>query len=422
MASALAVPNSPEHRAHAIVLADARTGDILYSQNMHDRIEPASVTKIMTALLAIEALDRGEVNVNDLLTTSEAALADMIPYAASIHLQVGEEMTFESLLHAIMLVSANDASNVVAEHLGGSIPGFLEMMNARARELGAMNTHFTNTHGLPGYNHYSTAYDIFRITQHAIANPRFADLYSMQERLFPATNMRPAGVFHSTNRMTDPNAAEYYPGVFGVKTGFTDAAGFCLVSTAVQGDIYLLAVVMGVPIGIEGVNHFTETAAIYDWAFANLEYTELIPITTEITRIPIALGDGADTVGLRPQRTVNALLLAGTSLGELRRDVILFENVRENLTAPVNQGDVLGELTLHYNGRSFGPIPLVAAETVNLSRTDFIWDEITNTLGSPLVLGVLIVLGLLFLLYIVYAITYSVKKRRRRRERMNRNR
>jgi len=418
MLSALAYTDGPDHEAHALVLADLRTGDIIYAQNEHERIHPASTTKIMTALLAVEALDRGDVNIHDLLTTSEAALADMVPAGANIGLEVGEQMRFESLLYALMLVSANDATNVVAEHLGGTIEGFVQMMNERAYELGARNTHFTNPHGLTAEGHLSTAYDIFRISQYAIRNPRFAALYSEQIRLDPATRR----TFHSTNRMTDPAALEFYEGVSGVKTGFTSAAGWCLVSTATRGDISLLAVVMGVP-DQEGINHFTETAAIYDWAFENLDYIEILSATTEITRIPVLLGDGADSVGLRPNDTITALLLRGSNPENIRREFTIFSDEEDHAVgAPISQGTVLGEMILHYADRTFGPIPLVAAENVSLSRRSHLQQELSDTLGSIWVQVVIVVLVLLFLLYIVYAILYSIKKRKRRRERLNRSR
>ena len=415
MTSALAAPG-PSHRARAVVLADAVTGDIIYARNEHEQIHPASTTKIMTALLVVEALDRGDVNINDMLTTSEAALADMIEAGSAIGLEVGEEMTLESLLYSIMLISANDASNVLAEHIGGSIEGFLWMMNERAAELGAENTHFLNPHGLTQDGHFSTAYDLFLITRHAISLPRFADLYSMRERSYRATNERPAGTFVSTNRLTDPNSDYYYPDAIGVKTGFTSAAGLCLVSTAVRDDISLLAVVMGVPVDEEEINHFTETAAIYDWAFENLEYTELLRSTTEVTRLPVALGDGAESVGLRPGAPVTALMFRGSDVLNMRQEITLFSD--DELVAPIHQGDVLGEMTLHYEDRVFGPIPLLAAETIHLSRVAYMQQEIESTLGSVWVRVIIIVLVLLVLLYIAYAIFYAIRKRKRKKERL----
>ncbi|MCL2368568.1 MAG: D-alanyl-D-alanine carboxypeptidase [Oscillospiraceae bacterium] len=419
--SSLAVTGGPDHQAHAVVLADTETGDIIFALREHERIHPASTTKIMTALLVVEAIDRGQANINDLLTATASAIEGLNPAGASLDLEVGEEMTLESLLFAIMLTSANDASNVLAEYIGGSVSGFVQMMNDRARELGAQNTNFANTHGLTEDNHYSTAYDLFRITQHAITHPYFAELYSAQERPHAATNMRPAGIFVSTNRMMDPDSDHFYPGVRGVKTGFTQAAGWCLISTATQGEISLIAVVMGVPTGNDGVNHFTETAAIYDWAFENLEHQEILSATRTITRVPVELGEGAETVGVRPAEAVTALLLRGTNADNIRQEYVIHNVARgEPLVAPITQGDILGFITLSYGDRTFGPIPLVAAESVRLSRPDYMRGEIQAVLENTWVRVVIGVLLLLLILYIVYSIRYAILKKKRKKERMGR--
>ena len=415
----------PNHQAHAVVLADGNTGDILYVRNPHEPLHPASTTKIMTALLAVEAMDRGEFTIVDTLTTTETALADMIPAGANIGLEVGEEMSFESLLYAAMLVSANDATNVLAEYIGGSIDGFVRMMNERARELGALNTNFANAHGLPNEAHYSTAYDLFRISYAAMRNARFMEIATSLQQGHPATNLQPAGIFRTTNFMADPDSPHYYPGLSGIKTGYTHAAGFCLVSTATQGDVFLLAVVMGVsrvPPGEtpdpdpEGPTHFTETAIIYDWAFETFFKTEILSIFEEIDRIPVALGDGADSVSLRPSEPVTALTRLGSS-PNIRREVTISE---EGLEAPVEQGDVLGEITLHYGDRVFGPVPLVAGETVRLSQIAYIQREFTTTFENLWVRVAIGVLLFLFFLYLIYAIRHSIVRRRRRRARLRR--
>ena len=426
-AASFAYTSGPEYEALAVVIADMESGDILYASNEHAPLHPASTTKIMTALLAVEALDRGDFAIYDMLTTTETALADMVPAGSNIDLQVGEEMSFESLLYAAMLVSANDATNVLAEYIGGSIEGFVQMMNQRAYELGAENTTFANPHGLTQDGHITTAYDMFRISEFANRNPRFVELYSQQERPHAATDMRPAGFFRSTNFMTDPDSPHYFPGAEGIKTGFTNAAGFALVSTATRDDISLMAVVMGVHAGVEGEaeddrNHFTESAAVYDWAFANFSYQEILSTTYEAIRVPVEFGEGIDSVGLRPLDSITVLVQAGIDLdASITREVTVFNNAtNEPLLAPINQGEALGELMLYFDDRTFGPIPLVAAENVALSRTAYMENELRDTLSNPWVLGAAGVLLLLLLLYIVYATRYAILKRRRRKARMRR--
>jgi len=406
-----------------VLLADIETGDILYARNEHERIHPASTTKIMTALLAVEALERGEVSIGDLLVTTEAALADMVPLGSSLELEVDEEMSFEALLYAVMLISANDASNVIAERIGGSIENFIQMMNQRAQELGAHNTNFSNTHGLTADNHYSTAYDLFRITQHAITLPRFVELYAEQERAFAATNMRPAGLLRSTNFMTDSSSPYFYLHAHGVKTGFTSAAGLCLISTAFLNDIHLLAVVMGVPADEEEVNHFTESAIIYDWAFENFAHREILSSSTVIVEVPVEFGDNADFVTLFPAESIISLVQEGVGLDRFQREVTIFhEETGETLQAPIAQGQVLGEVTYTDGTRTFGPIPLVAGQAVHLSRVAYMRYDVAGVLES---LWVRLIIGLLILLialYIVFAIRHTIKKRKRKKERMGRRR
>ena len=416
---------SPSNLAHAVVLADADSGLILYARNEHDRIHPASTTKIMTALLAIEAIERGEVSIADPVTTSETALIGMIETGASLNLQVGEIMSFESLLFAVMLRSANDASNVVAEHVSGSVDNFLHQMNVRARELGALNTNFSNTHGLTAEDHYSTAYDLFRITQYAVSHPRFAELYALQERPHAASSMadgsegRYAGIFVSTNHLTDPQSPYYFPGAHGVKTGFTSAAGLCLISTATRGDISFLGVVMGVPVDIAEVNHFTETARLYNWAFETFAYREVLSSDTVLAIVPVEFGENADSINLIPAEPIIALAAEGTNLDHFEREVTLFHS-GDTLSAPITQGEVLGEVTFTDDQRTFGPIALVAAEDVYLSRVDVILEDVEETLQSVWVQIVIIAGVALVLLFIIGMIVRTVRKRKRKRARMGR--
>jgi len=427
--TSLAIPygGSPDTLAHAVVLADAQTGDILYARNEHERIHPASTTKIMTALLAIEAIERGDVSIVDQVMTTDTALIGMIETGASLDLQVGEIMSFESLLFAVMLRSANDASNVVAEHVSGSVDNFLHLMNVRARELGALNTNFSNTHGLTADDHYSTAYDLFRITEYAISHPRFAELYALQERPHAASNMadgsegRYAGIFRSTNRLTDPESDYYFPGAHGIKTGFTNAAGLCLISTATRGDVSLLAVVMGVPVDMEEVNHFTETARLYNWAFETFAYREVLSSDTVLAISPVEFGEDADSVSLIPAESIITLAREGTNLDHFEREVTLFhQEAGEVLSAPITQGEVLGEVTFTDGERIFGPIALIAAESIYVSRVEVIQHEVEETLQSVWVQIVIIAFVALAVLFIVGIVIRAVRKNKRKKARMGR--
>ena len=411
----------PEVPAGATILADLNTGDVLFSHHMYERTDPAAATLIMTGLLAVEALDRGEVLINDLLTVSSDALLDVGP--TNIGLTVGEQMTFESLLFAMMLGSADDAANVIAEHLGGSIPTFVQMMNDRARMIGATSTNFSTPNSRILHDHYTTAYDILLITRQAMHLPRFVDLVSVPQRAHPATNERPAGMFLTTNPLIAPASPHYFSYAYGVVSGFSDV-GATLVSTAARDNVALVSIMLGAPApyGVDSTAHFDQVIALYNWAFLNFSYTEIVPANTVILRVPISLGDGAEYVNIRPQAAVSALMPGGFSgFDAMQQDVTLFhEQNDETLYAPLNIGDVLGEVVLHYEGRSFGPIVLVAGENIRVSRTAFLRNEVRSTFDSVWVWVVIIVMVLLVLLYAVYVIRHSMIRRRRRRERLNR--
>ena len=418
--AALASAAPPPHMAQSVIIADLHTGDILYAEHEHAVLHPASLTKIMTVLLVIEALDRGDISISDRLVTEESDLWDIIPSGSSFELEVGEEMTLEALLYATMLSSANDASNVLARHVAGSIPDFVALMNERARELGATQTNFENPHGLTQTGHYSTAYDIFRITFAALQNPRFVEISNEVERFHSASNLRPAGVISTTNHMINPESPFFRADVSGVKTGFTSAAGFTFASTATRDEISLLSVIMGVQsVGEE--NHFSEAALLYDWAFASFAYQTVLTDTQPLATMPVLLGEEGDTVALYAAISIEALLPLGFDQSQLREERILFhEEAGEELTAPIQADEVLGTVSLYYGERLLGTSPLVAAEGISLSRVAHNLAEVDETLSSPWVRIAIAIFVVLLLFYVIFAISRTVKKRRRRRERLGR--
>lgn len=230
-AVALAAPPAPKVEAEAAMLMVANTRRVLYAVNADAIMYPASTTKIMTLLVALEKGD-----LNSIVTISaDAAACD----GSSLYLRAGDKLTLRDLLTGMMLVSGNDAAEAVAEHIAGSIPAFVEMMNARAEKMGLTKTHFSNPHGLPDpVNHYTTAAELARITAQGMQNPEFARIVGTREYTVHYLN-RAAVRVTSTNKLF-----KTYPAATGVKTGYTDAAGDCLVASARQGGIQLIAVLL----------------------------------------------------------------------------------------------------------------------------------------------------------------------------------
>ena len=236
-----------EVAAKAALLIDPDTEEILYARNIHERLYPASLTKVMTALLVLEAVDSGRIAMDTVLTASQTAIDNLPPDGSNAGIKVGEEMTVEQLLYCILVVSANEACDILAEGVSGSIDAFVDAMNAKAQAIGCEDTHFANTSGLQDGNHYTTAWDLYRITREAMKHEMFMPLCNTKVIEIPATNLSGPRTYYTTNYLLSPMRATgyVYQGAEGIKTGSTSDAGYCLISTATRSGRSLLSVVLG---------------------------------------------------------------------------------------------------------------------------------------------------------------------------------
>ena len=242
--------------AAAGLLIDLDTDQVLYEQNADGQRYPASITKIMTALLTLEAVGRGELDLSTVVTVDAAALKDLTSDSSTANLKAGEEITVHDLLYCLMLASANEAANILAMTVCGDIPTFVERMNQRAQELGMTGTHFMNPHGLHNSEHYSTAWDIYRMAKEAMTHAAFREIVSTARYVVPATNMSGERVLLNTNALlTSAKFPGYtFSGTIGIKTGSTGEAGYCLVAAAKKKGHTLVSVVLGAdnPTGANG--------------------------------------------------------------------------------------------------------------------------------------------------------------------------
>ncbi len=257
-ADATTVSQSPEIRSESAVLIDAVSGQVLYQKNMNKKMYPASITKIMTGMLTLEKGDLSQT-----LTMSHEAVFSIDRDSSHIALDVDEEITLEQALYALSIASANDAANGIAESIGGSIEGFVDMMNKAAIEAGAENTNFTNAHGLPDDNHYTTAYDMAKITSYALKLPKFIEIFSTERYEIPPTNKQPETRM-LWNRNKFLNGGFPYEGILMSKTGWTSDAKHTLVTAAKRGDTTLVAVVMK---SANPNDKWKDTAALFDYGF-----------------------------------------------------------------------------------------------------------------------------------------------------------
>lgn len=328
------------------VLMDVATGTVLYESNSHEALAPASVTKVMTMLLIMEAVDSGKIGWDDQVTASEAASSKG---GSQIYLKAGESMTVTDMVKSIAVSSANDCACAMAEHLCGSEAGFVEQMNKRAKELGMNDTTFVNCTGLDdapeAANHKTSAYDIALMSRQLLKNHPDIKKFTT---IWMDTVRNGAFGLANTNKMV-----RFYSGCTGLKTGFTSGAGYCLSASAQRDGMELIAVVMGAD---TSQNRFAACKSMLDYGFSNFAlYTPALP---EGAEVPVVLGK-APLAAAVPAESA-ALLVEKGQLSTITSEVKLEESV----TAPVSQGQRLGTLTIKSGEQVLSQIPLVAETTV----------------------------------------------------------
>ena len=372
LAAALAVGGAPvvhgvslEVAAPSAVLMEAATGTVLYEKDAHTPLPPASVTKIMTLLLVMEALDAGRIGWDDTVTASEAAAAKG---GSQVYLEAGEQMSLQEMLKSVVVVSANDCATALAEHVAGSEAAFVELMNRRAQELGMGNTHFVNCTGLDdepdAETHLTTAYDIALMSRALLKHDEIRDyttiwMDSVRNGEFGLAN---------TNKLV-----RFYQGTTGLKTGYTSAAGHCLSASAERDGVEFIAVVLHCATSGE---RFQAAKQLLDYGFANYTLAQPDP-ETEIPPVPVVLGTVEAIVPV-PDNDDPVLIEKGQAAGITTR-----VEVADQVRAPVEAGQRLGTLTLQSDGAPLAAIPLVAPEAVP-RRT---WWDVTRSLFGQLFLG-----------------------------------
>ena len=327
-----------ETSAKAACVLEFETGRVLFEHNMHDRLPMASTTKVMTALLAIE-----NGNLSDPVTCSPNAFGVS---GTSIYLSLGETLTLEEMLLGLMLSSGNDAAVAIAEHIGGTLEGFLAMMNARAREIGAMNTHFATPHGLPNDDHYTTAYDFALITREAMGNETFRRLVSTQRATITWEGRSYDRVLQNKNRLLST-----YPGATDVKTGYTSRAGRCLVFGAQRDGLELVGVVLNCS------DWFDEAARLMDGCYDTYALTRVLGLGQSAGEIAVE-GGREESVGLCVLTELSAPLREGESA-----QIVL--DVPDSLRAPVYPGMHVGTAHLVVGGQQYGEAEVVASGRVD---------------------------------------------------------
>lgn len=400
--------------AAAGLLVDVQYDTILYEKNAQSKRYPASITKVMTALLVIEALERGDLQTDTLLTCKSTSLEDITWDSSTQNIKVGEQMSVEELLYCLLCASANEAGNILAEGVSGSIPAFVEAMNTRAQELGMTNTHFVNPHGLHNNDHYSTAYDIYLMTREAMRYPLFQKIVGTADHTVPATNMSDARRFFNTNALLSnwQYTGYTYSAATGVKTGHTGEAGYCLVASAQSNGRTLISVVLGAenvipPGGTVERRQFSESSKMLKWGFSNFKVHTLLGPGTLMSEVPVTLGKNVSYVLGGPAEIIETVLPIDLDPELVQTEVTL---LRESVEAPVKQGQVLGSITVSYNGTVYGSSDLVAINDVERSILKLIGARIAAFFDHIIVRLALIAL----IIFIIFRYLHTSKRKPRR--------
>lgn len=340
---AAAVTGAPEVEAGSAVLMEKETGAVLFEDHPHDKLEPASVTKVMTLLLVMEALDSGRIQRTDMVTVSAHA-ASM--GGSQVFLKEGEQMSVDDMLKAVTVVSGNDAAVALAEHIAGSEDGFVEMMNQRAHALGMEDTNFINCTGLPAAGHLTSAYDIALMSRELILNHPDIRGYTT---IWMDTIRDGAFQLANTNKLI-----RFYEGATGLKTGSTDSALYCLSGTAEREGMELIAVVMKSP---TSALRFDSAKSMLSFGFANYTLVDVRP-DEAIPPVEVAMGAVEQVQPVLAQS--GRILVDKSQINDITTAIHLTESVE----APVETGQKLGEMVISVGGSEQQTIPLVAAEAV----------------------------------------------------------
>lgn len=338
--------------AKSAILIEASTGKIIYEKNSHEKLAPASMTKMMSMLVIVESIEKGIIGWDDMVT---ASLNASKMGGSQILLETGEQMSVSDLFKGVAVASGNDAVVALAEAIAGTEDEFVNMMNQRAKELGLTDTVFKNPHGLDDANHYSSAYDMMLIAKELVKHEKVLEYTSIYEDYLRKGTSKELWLVN-TNKLT-----RFYPGVDGLKTGYTDTAGYCLTATAKKNGMRLIAVAMG---EVDGKVRNAEVTSMLDYGFAQYKVNELLNTDTVISKVEIEKGKEKQ-VELVPLRNATVVTRKTETLGKITYDLHL-----NAVKAPVKVGDKVGILDILENGNKIDQIDVTVKE--NVKKANFV--------------------------------------------------
>lgn len=399
--------------AEAIYMEHLNTGTVVMEKNADQRMYPVAMVKIMTVMLVLENV----TNLDEMVTAEYSDFNGMDPYGTTAGIKAGETMSVRDLLYCAVVASANEACNILARHVAGSVDAFVRMMNDRARELGCTGTNFTNTHGLHDENNYSTARDLALICKAALNQPVFVEMSKLTRYTLPATNMSEERLLVTSNYIIDPTRSQYYyQYAQGLRSGYTSAAGCCVASYATKDNTSYLCVMLGSPRGEDKVNNaMLDAKKAFTWAFNSLSMQPLFETTTKRAEVAVELAWGRDYVSLAPEATVEALLPEEYDPSLFTEEITTVESTE----TPVRKGEVLGTMRVTYTDpttgatRVMGEVNLIAQDDIERSQALYILSRVESFVKSIWFRIIAAALIVVFILYLI--LVFVVNKKRNRR-------
>lgn len=347
--------------AKSAILIEASTGHIIYERNSHEKLAPASMTKMMSMLLVMESVEKGIIKLEEEVTVSENASK---MGGSQILLETGERMTVDHLLKGVAVASGNDAVVALAERIAGTEENFVQMMNQRAKELGLKDTHFKNPHGLDTANHYSSAYDMAMIAKELVKHPKVLEYSSIYEDYLRKGTDKEIWLVN-TNKLV-----RFYQGVDGLKTGYTKEAGYCLTSTATRNGMRLITVVMGEP---DSKTRNAETTEMLDFGFSQYEVEQLLSKNSNLGNIEIE--KGKEKYGTLVPTKEATLLHKKTE----KKKTATYDVELNKVKAPVKNGDVVGKLKVKVDNKVTQTIDITVKENVEKAN---LWELYLRYIGD----------------------------------------
>lgn len=334
--------------SESAILINKDTGKILYSKNAEQKMYPASTTKILTAIIAIESF-----SLDKKLTASYESIMSIPAGYSNAAIQVGESLTVRELLEVFLVHSANEAGYILAENISGSISEFSDVMNKKAEEIGCKNTHFTNPSGLHDESHYTTAFDLSLIAKYCMNNETFRSFVSMASCTIDATDKYEERYFKNTNEMLNNKSQYYNENIIGIKTGYTSQAKNCLIAGLKKDDVELISVVLGAP-ALAGENSlsgkYTDTQTLFDYGIQNFSYKNIASRGRVMDQVEVKHAtEDTKNLDLIIESDINTFINNSIDVETLKPEI----TINDNITAPISASDVLGTITYNIDGTTY---------------------------------------------------------------------